>query len=218
MSCLPPCKISGDFGPTISSRRNLRPSSPPDVVVSVAVSREQALLYRLSGDYNAIHADHKAARSAGLDGPILHGLCSLGKSECLRNRRCTIFYSRLGTRDLYLDAWLYVWHSLSQSPDWFILAFDCCNRYYLCECVIAGIAARQILLYFCKGDPSRLKFLYCRFSRTVRPGEELEVRLGLVFPLCPLCVCLWSRRYFLPPQLCKGLSCGAWVSLGEENK
>lgn len=75
------CKISGDVGPTLSSRLNPRPRSPPDAAVSVAVSREQALLYRLSGDYNAIHADHEAARAAGLDGPILHGLCSLGVSE-----------------------------------------------------------------------------------------------------------------------------------------
>ncbi|CAN0428658.1 unnamed protein product, partial [Scytosiphon promiscuus] len=32
----------------------------------------------LSGDYNAIHVDPDAAQKAGLDTPIIHGLCSLG--------------------------------------------------------------------------------------------------------------------------------------------
>jgi acyl dehydratase len=54
------------------------PERPPDVARSYATRRDQALLYRLSGDRNPLHSDPWFARSAGLERPILHGLCTYG--------------------------------------------------------------------------------------------------------------------------------------------
>src|SRR5580658_794979 len=52
---------------------------PPTFSVEEETSAEQALLYRLSGDRNPLHADPAFAREVGFEqGPILHGLCTFG--------------------------------------------------------------------------------------------------------------------------------------------
>jgi acyl dehydratase len=54
------------------------PDRAPDADTTYLVTPQQALLYRLCGDRNPLHADPAFARAAGFPAPILHGLCSYG--------------------------------------------------------------------------------------------------------------------------------------------
>jgi len=65
----------GDRGPSTAVAV---PERAADAVSTYAVSPQQALLYRLCGDRNPLHADPAFAARAGFPRPILHGLCSYG--------------------------------------------------------------------------------------------------------------------------------------------
>ncbi|NGO73135.1 MaoC/PaaZ C-terminal domain-containing protein [Streptomyces boncukensis] len=67
--------FGGERGP---SDRLPAPDREPDRTAECPLQENQALLYRLSGDWNPLHADPEFARLAGFERPILHGLCSYG--------------------------------------------------------------------------------------------------------------------------------------------
>lgn len=70
----------GQPSDTPPAPRPATPESAPDAVLEWRTRPEAALVYRLSGDYNPLHADPQVARAAGFAAPILHGLCSFGVS------------------------------------------------------------------------------------------------------------------------------------------
>lgn len=68
----------GFDGSTPRSDRAHIPDREADDRVTVTTGANQAMLYRLNGDYNPLHIDPEFAMAAGIDAPILHGLATFG--------------------------------------------------------------------------------------------------------------------------------------------
>ncbi|SDH54519.1 Acyl dehydratase [Actinokineospora alba] len=67
--------FGGERGPATVA---FEPSREPDLVIDTPTLPQQALLYRLCGDRNPLHASPEFAAAAGFPAPILHGLCTYG--------------------------------------------------------------------------------------------------------------------------------------------
>lgn len=67
--------FGGEPGPAATGEL---PDREPDHVLTAGTTPRQALLYRLNGDLNPLHADPEFARLAGFEAPVLHGLASYG--------------------------------------------------------------------------------------------------------------------------------------------
>lgn len=71
---------NGGFGGPTEPTRPVHklPEREPDEFCDLKTLPQSALIYRLSGDNNPLHASPAVAAAAGFKAPILHGLCTLG--------------------------------------------------------------------------------------------------------------------------------------------
>jgi len=72
------CRADGGFGgpPGPVKVPHALPETPPQFICDLPTLPQAALIYRLSGDYNPLHADPAYAKKAGFKMPILHGRCT----------------------------------------------------------------------------------------------------------------------------------------------
>ena len=72
----------GGFGPGgsegVPPPPHTMPARAADAACDLPTLPQAALIYRLSGDLNPLHADPEVARRAGFDRPILHGMATMG--------------------------------------------------------------------------------------------------------------------------------------------
>lgn len=72
------CRADGGFGGPSGPVKSVHelPTRAIDYSYDFATQPRAALIYRLSGDYNPLHAEPAVARAAGFERPILHGLAT----------------------------------------------------------------------------------------------------------------------------------------------
>lgn len=98
--------FGGPGGPTKAP--HAIPERAPDLEIARKTLPQAALIYRLSGDYNPLHADPDVAKSGGFDRPILHGLCTFGiASYAVLLGACDGDPDRLATLDVRFTAPVY---------------------------------------------------------------------------------------------------------------
>ncbi|MBF0396521.1 MAG: SDR family NAD(P)-dependent oxidoreductase [Desulfobacterales bacterium] len=72
-------RLDGGFGGENAPKKEIMfPNREPDFVVEGNPSKDQPLIYRLSGDVFPLHVDPEFAKMSGFQMPIMHGLCTHG--------------------------------------------------------------------------------------------------------------------------------------------
>jgi acyl dehydratase len=84
LGCTVMARGDGGFGGPMGKgpRPHRAPRRDPDLSCDIETREDQALLFRLTGDRNPLHADPAVATEAGFEVPILHGMCSYGIACC----------------------------------------------------------------------------------------------------------------------------------------
>jgi acyl dehydratase len=84
------------------------PERAPDHACALDIRKDQALLYRLNGDRNPLHADPELAKRVGFPVPILHGLCTYGTAcKAILQTICKYDHTRMTAFDVRFSAPVY---------------------------------------------------------------------------------------------------------------
>lgn len=109
--CLGDGGFGGPTGPVASPHPI--PARVADIVCDLEILPQAALIYRLSGDRNPLHADPDAAKATGFARPILHGLCTMGMAgHAILKHCCGYDPTRLKSMDARFSSPVYPGESL----------------------------------------------------------------------------------------------------------
>ena len=100
----------------------------PDTSCILETRTDQALLYRLSGDRNPLHADPGLAQKVGFPVPILHGLCTYGTAcRALLTTICDYDHTMIRGFDVRFSAPVYPGETIITDMwrDGNIVSFEC---------------------------------------------------------------------------------------------
>jgi len=104
------------------------PDRAPDMSCELETRADQALLYRLSGDRNPLHADPAFAKAAGFPRPILHGLCTYGTAcRAVLKTACDYDHTKIKGFDVRFSAPVFPGETIITDmwKDGNVLSFQC---------------------------------------------------------------------------------------------
>ncbi len=104
------------------------PEREPDTSCTLEIRKDQALLYRLNGDRNPLHADPELARRVGFPVPILHGLCTYGTAcKAILQTVCGYDHTRITGFDVRFSSPVYPGESVTTDMwvDGDVVSFRC---------------------------------------------------------------------------------------------